>query len=116
MVAEKPHCARVVAAVIRRGDQLLICQRPTGKRYGLLWEFPGGKLRDGESPTDAAARELEEELALSVVSAGGLLFSHADPGSEYVIEFIEVEVEGTPGGHQDAPPSASEDSRPSASQ
>jgi len=52
----------VVAAVIERDGKYLLCQRPQGKRYGGLWEFPGGKLLAGESLLEAARRELREEL------------------------------------------------------
>ena len=61
---------RVVAAVIRRGDTLLVGRRPEAKRHGGMWEFPGGKIDPGETPEDAARRELAEELALSVTAVG----------------------------------------------
>jgi 8-oxo-dGTP diphosphatase len=38
----------VIAAIIRRGERYLVGRRPDGKRHGGLWEFPGGKLMDGE--------------------------------------------------------------------
>jgi 8-oxo-dGTP pyrophosphatase MutT (NUDIX family) len=85
-----------VAAVIRRDDRYLVGRRPPTKRHGGLWEFPGGKLLDGESRLDAATRELDEELGLGVVSLGRLLFSVEDPGSPFVIEFHETDVSGTP--------------------
>jgi len=53
----------VVAAVIERDGQILICQRKSG-RHALKWEFPGGKIELGESPQEALARELREELAI----------------------------------------------------
>ena len=40
---------RVLASVIQRDDRLLVCQRPRHKRHGGLWEFPGGKVKDGLS-------------------------------------------------------------------
>ena len=54
----------VVAAVIERDGQVLICQRKRGGRHELKWEFPGGKVEAGEHPRDALARELNEELAI----------------------------------------------------
>lgn len=54
----------VVAAVIERGDQILICQRRPNERHALKWEFPGGKVEKGESLEQALARELVEELGI----------------------------------------------------
>jgi 8-oxo-dGTP diphosphatase len=53
---------RVVAGVIGRNGLILIGQRPPGKSHPLEWEFPGGKIEAGESPREALARELREEL------------------------------------------------------
>jgi mutator protein MutT len=87
---------RVIASVITKNSQYLICQRPLNKRHGGLWEFPGGKIRDGESIFNAANRELDEELGIEVINTGKLLFTAADPGSQYLIEFVEVEIKGIP--------------------
>ena len=54
----------VAAAIIRRGDRILVSQRLTGKPDPLKWEFPGGKLEQGESPEAALERELREELGI----------------------------------------------------
>jgi len=54
----------VVAALIEREGKILVCQRRRGGSFGLLWEFPGGKKEPGETPTEALARELREELAV----------------------------------------------------
>lgn len=87
---------RVLAAVIRRGDRILLGKRPAHKRHPGLWEFPGGKLEAGESVLDAGRRELAEELKLSVLSIGETLFVCRDPGSPFLIEFVEVVAEGDP--------------------
>ncbi len=55
----------VVAAFIKRGSQILLARRPEGKLRGGLWEFPGGKLEEGEVPEEALKRELAEELGVS---------------------------------------------------
>jgi 8-oxo-dGTP pyrophosphatase MutT (NUDIX family) len=86
----------VVAAVIRRETRLLVGRRPLHKRHGGLWEFPGGKLLVGEDLAAAAARELREELGLELCGVGAILFDAADPGSPFLIRFLEVEVEGSP--------------------
>lgn len=56
---------RVVAAVVWDGDRLLMTQRPPGGPLGLQWEFPGGKLEEGESPEAALVREVREELGVA---------------------------------------------------
>ncbi|MHB8640954.1 MAG: (deoxy)nucleoside triphosphate pyrophosphohydrolase [Candidatus Acidiferrales bacterium] len=55
----------VVAAVIVRDGRVLACQRSRSGQFPLKWEFPGGKVQDGESPQAALARELQEELRVS---------------------------------------------------
>lgn len=59
----------VVAGVLVDGaGRILIAQRPPGKHLAGLWEFPGGKLEQGESPEAALARELDEELGIAIES------------------------------------------------
>ncbi len=60
----------VVAAVIRRGNKILICQRPQGKNLAGYWEFPGGKVEAGESKQSAIGRECMEELGVSLLVGG----------------------------------------------
>jgi len=55
---------RVVAALIEKNGKLLVCQRTRHQTMPLKWEFPGGKIEDGEQPRDALRRELEEELGI----------------------------------------------------
>ena len=54
----------VVAALIEADGKLLVCQRRRTDSFGLMWEFPGGKLEPGETPAQALARELQEELGV----------------------------------------------------
>lgn len=54
----------VAAALINPAGCVLLAQRPLGKSLAGLWEFPGGKLEPGESPEQALARELAEELGI----------------------------------------------------
>lgn len=56
----------VVAALIWQGERFLVCQRPAHKARGLMWEFVGGKVEQGESLQDALIRECREELAVTV--------------------------------------------------
>ena len=56
---------RVVAALILKNGEVLVCQRTRHQSMPLKWEFPGGKIEDGEQPRDALRRELEEELGIN---------------------------------------------------
>ena len=57
---------QVVAALIRKGNTFLICQRPAHKTRGLLWEFVGGKVEPGETKKQALVRECREELDVEI--------------------------------------------------
>jgi len=59
----------VAAALIDADGRLLVQQRPAGKAMAGLWEFPGGKVEEGELPEAALIRELREELAIDVQQA-----------------------------------------------
>lgn len=62
-----PALRFVSAALIVRGGEVLICQRHPDQPMGSQWEFPGGKIEPGESPEQALARELREELGIEAV-------------------------------------------------
>ncbi|GIX48054.1 MAG: DNA mismatch repair protein MutT [Candidatus Tectimicrobiota bacterium] len=72
---------RVVAGLLQRGGALLVCQRRPDAAFPLLWEFPGGKVRPGETDEAALRRELREELGIAA-RIGPLLYHtrHAYPG------------------------------------
>jgi mutator protein MutT len=64
----------VMAGVLLDADgRVLLAQRPPGKHLAGSWEFPGGKREPGESPLDALARELHEELGIDVLHAEPLI-------------------------------------------
>lgn len=91
-----PGSIPVVAAVVRRDGAYLVARRPPSKRHGGLWEFPGGKVLEGETDGDALARELREELDVSLDSLGETLFQVRDPGAPFVIRFRRVRIRGEP--------------------
>jgi len=55
---------QVVAGILEREGRILICRRTARQSHALKWEFPGGKVEDGETPAAALERELEEELGI----------------------------------------------------
>jgi 8-oxo-dGTP diphosphatase len=59
----------VAAALVDPDGRVLLTQRPEGKQLAGLWEFPGGKLNDGERPESALIRELKEELDIDVTES-----------------------------------------------
>lgn len=61
---ELPIVLVAAAAIINDKNEVLLAQRPQGKSMAGLWEFPGGKVEDGETPEFALMRELEEELGI----------------------------------------------------
>ncbi|WP_050395353.1 Nudix family hydrolase, partial [Pseudomonas aeruginosa] len=87
----------VAAAVIRGSDgRVLIARRPEDKHQGGLWEFPGGKVEDGEPVRAALARELEEELGIRVERARPLIQVRHDYADKHVL--LDVwEVDGFSG-------------------
>jgi 8-oxo-dGTP diphosphatase len=82
----------VVAAVIRdAAGKILLTRRPTGAHMGGLWEFPGGKVEEGESPAAALERELSEELGLSSRVGSPVTFAvHEEPGLRVLLLFYDV--------------------------
>jgi 8-oxo-dGTP diphosphatase len=66
--ARKPRKTVLVAAValVDADGRVLIARRPAGKEMAGLWEFPGGKVREGETPEAALIREVEEELGIDI--------------------------------------------------
>jgi 8-oxo-dGTP diphosphatase len=86
----------VVAAVIERGDRrLLIGQRRKEDSSPLKWEFPGGKIRSGEAPEAALARELSEELGVTLakcVEMGRVRHQYAGAPEELEIRFFAAAI------------------------
>lgn len=78
MVESVPTVLEVVAAAIRDdAGRLLLQQRPPGKHHAGLWEFPGGKVEQGETHAQALIREIAEELDLVLDPASLALLGQA---------------------------------------
>jgi 8-oxo-dGTP diphosphatase len=92
---------RVVAALILKdGDKILVCQRTRHQVMPLKWEFPGGKIEEGEQPRDALHRELDEELGIDArIGEEVARFQHEYPNGGvvelrfYVVREYRGEVE-----------------------
>ena len=67
--AATPFTLVAVAAIVNEHQQVLVSLRPDHVHQGGLWEFPGGKIGDGESPEQALERELSEELGVELGAA-----------------------------------------------
>jgi 8-oxo-dGTP diphosphatase len=82
----------VVAAVIEKNSRILICQRARDSRHPLKWEFPGGKVESGETPQQALARELREELAIDAVIGDEMHRQQVEYGDGRVISLLFFRV------------------------
>lgn len=93
----------VAAALVDAEGRVLLQQRPPGKPMAGLWEFPGGKVEPGETPEAALARELHEELGISVEAETltPLTFASAPLGERHLLLLLHVSKswEGEPVAH-----------------
>ena len=88
----------VVAALVWSGEKFMICQRPANKARGLLWEFVGGKVEQGETKAQALVRECREELGITV-SVGDVFteVTHKYPDiTVHLTLFYATIIEGVP--------------------
>ncbi len=83
---------RVIAAIIRRSNTILLARRREGSHLAGLWEFPGGKIEDGESPEECLARELREEFRLEA-TVGRFVASSRYSYPDREIELMAYEVQ-----------------------
>jgi len=75
----------VVAAVVIRERKVLLTQRGEETHLALHWEFPGGKVEEGENPPEALAREIREELGVEAAIEGPFAFNWHDYGEKRVL-------------------------------
>lgn len=81
----------VVAGFLKKDNRILVGQRPENNSLAGLWEFPGGKIELGESPEEALARELSEELGIEAeIGELKLSVTHSYNDVGIVILFYEV--------------------------
>ena len=97
----------VAVGVIKKnnGHQICIAKRPDKIHQGGLWEFPGGKVEQGETVEQALVRELQEELGISVLSSNKFMDIQFDYGDKKVwldIHIVE-EFRGDPVGREGQP-------------
>lgn len=96
------HMITVTAGILSDGDRVLICQRRAGSQFPLKWEFPGGKIEEGESPEACLHRELSEELAIEA-EVGPEIYrtEHRYPSGFAVrlLFFRIIRSSGTPTNH-----------------
>jgi 8-oxo-dGTP diphosphatase len=93
----------VAAGVIESEGQILVCRRKAGARHALKWEFPGGKVEHGETPSQALARELDEELGIrAAVGREMVRYEHRYPRRPPIllIFFHVAHFEGEPVNRQ----------------
>ena len=85
-------------ALTDRDGRVLIAQRPPGKDMAGLWEFPGGKVEPGETPEDALAREVREELGCDIeIDRIDEVVFHAYPDFDlYILVYASRITAGTP--------------------
>lgn len=99
MSSARPVVDVAVGIVIRPADGwILIGQRPAGKPFEGWWEFPGGKFEPGETPAQATARELDEELGIQIFdSQPWVVREHIYPHAHVRLHFRRVTAwQGTP--------------------
>ena len=86
----------VVAALIQQNGRILICQRRRTDAFPLQWEFPGGKVKTGETPAQALVRELHEELGV-ISEVGQEIYRtrhrYAELPDELELVFLEARLE-----------------------
>ena len=89
---DEPSPILVTAGIIIKDERILVCQRHRSDAYGLQWEFPGGKVRDGEELREALRRELAEELGIEAeIGREVFRLRHRYPDRFVEVVFFSVE-------------------------
>jgi mutator protein MutT len=97
-----PEPISIACGIVRRGDRFLVARRPPGAHLAGVWEFPGGKARQGEAVEAALRREVEEEMG--IVFGQALLVhveEHAYPERTVLLHFyLCLDPRGEPAGRE----------------
>lgn len=93
-----PPTIPVAAAVVVRDGRVLLTRRLPGAHLEHLWELPGGKIEEGESPAEALRRELREELGVEAAVGAPFAFNWHDYGAKRILllTYRAEIVSGTP--------------------
>ncbi len=97
MSVRRNEIVQVAVGIIINEGTVLCCQRKKKARYGLQWEFPGGKVKQSESPAECLQRELKEELGIlasDVEPYGTYVQTYHDDGTFEVNYFIVKQFDG----------------------
>ena len=86
------HIYVAAGILLNKQDQVLIAQRPKGSDMELLWEFPGGKLEQDETPQQAIVRELNEELGIQS-EASEILFEETFQYPDKIVTLYFVKID-----------------------
>ena len=91
-IVKLSNIIKVTAAILEKDGKILIAKRKTGdKLFAGLWEFPGGKVEEGETPEECMAREIKEELNISV-EVGELITSNKHKYPHGIFELLAYRV------------------------
>lgn len=95
----------VAVGVVLRNNACFICKRSANQHQGGKWEFPGGKVEDGETPESALARELKEEIGIECIQFKPLITIEHDYSDKLVklFTYIVSEFDGEPKGLEGQP-------------
>ena len=84
-MADKIKTYRVTAAIIKKDNKILIARRAPNKHLAGFWEFPGGKIEEGETPEFCLKRELIEELGITVNVGKFYMENQHDYGAKIIL-------------------------------
>lgn len=93
-MSQFPHI-QVVAAIVSRNGRFLLTRRLPGAHMAGYWEFPGGKIEDGETLEAALVRELREELGVGIAGVAALwTLEHEYPEKKVTLHFLRARIVG----------------------